>query len=246
VPEGLGWDQWLGVRAERPFIGNGWYHPGSWRKRLDFGTGTLGDMGCHIYDPVFAALELTAPISVQSDGPAPNAHSWPMQSIIRYVYPRTAHTEGETLQVVWYDGTQRPPEEVQALAMEPAEGQASPKKLPEQGSIFIGTEGVMLLPHVGMPQFRGKAIDSAKTEPAEGQNHYHQFVEAVLGNGTPSANFDYAGPLTEAVLLGTVAMRFPQTKLAWDAGQMRFTNVEAANEHVRRAYRSGWEIPGLS
>ena len=89
VPEGLDWDKWIGVATERPFIGDGFYHPGNWRKRLDFGTGTFGDMGCHIYDPVFKALALTAPLSVRSDGAAPNAHSWATDAIITYVFPGT-------------------------------------------------------------------------------------------------------------------------------------------------------------
>jgi predicted dehydrogenase len=108
VPEGLDWDQWVGVAAMRPFIGDGWYHPGNWRKRLDFGTGTFGDMGCHIYDPVFAALALTAPISVRSEGPAPNDHSWAIDARIEYVFPGTPFTEGRTVKVTWYDGDERP------------------------------------------------------------------------------------------------------------------------------------------
>ena len=87
VPEGFDWDFWLGVCAERPFIGNAYYHPGNWRKRLDFGTGTFGDMGCHIYDPVFKSLELTAPLSVRSEGPTPNQWNWAINAVIHYVFP---------------------------------------------------------------------------------------------------------------------------------------------------------------
>ena len=94
VPEGLDWDRWLGVCAERPFI-KGWYHPGDWRRRLDFGTGTFGDMGCHIYDPVFKALALTAPLSVRSEGAAPSEHSWATNAIIHYVFPGTAFHRGK-------------------------------------------------------------------------------------------------------------------------------------------------------
>jgi len=97
VPAIFNWDRWLGIAAERPFIGNSYYHPGNWRKRLDFGAGTFGDMGCHIYDPVFNALQLTAPISVRSDGPAPNAWNWAVNSIVHYVFPGTAYTAGQTV-----------------------------------------------------------------------------------------------------------------------------------------------------
>ena len=91
MPEGFNWDLWLGVWRNAPFIGNGYYHPGDWRKRLDFGTGTFGDMGCHIYDPVFEALALTAPISVRSEGAAPNDHSWATDAVsIHCVFPWNA------------------------------------------------------------------------------------------------------------------------------------------------------------
>lgn len=245
VPEGLHWDLWLGVSAERPFIGNGWYHPGNWRKRLDFGTGTFGDMGCHIYDPVFKALALTAPVTVRSEGAAPSGHSWATDAIIHYVFPGTAYTEGKTVTVVWYDGDQRPPEQIRSIATTGTLQDGKPAKLPDQGSIFIGTNGSMVLPHIGMPRLVGDSLKDYKIEAVKGANHYHQFVDAVEGKGTPSANFDYAGPLTEAVLLGSVATRFPNSTLEWDAAAVKFKNVAEANQFVRRAYRKGWEIAGL-
>ncbi len=143
VPPELNWDQWLGVAAARPFIGDGYYHPGNWRKRIDFGTSTFGDMGCHIFDPVFGSLQLTAPVSVRSEGPAPRQHSWAINDVIHYVFPGTPQTEGKTVNVSWYDGDERPPKEVTDLL--------GSRNAPEQGSIFIGAKGVMLLPHVGMP-----------------------------------------------------------------------------------------------
>ena len=237
VPEGLDWNLWLGVCAERPFIGGGWYHPGNWRKRLDFGTGTFGDMGCHIFDPVFAALALTAPVSVRSEGAAPNAHSWATDAIIHYVFPGTAFTAGKTVPIAWYDGRQRPPAEIQQLAKDPADEKG---KLPDQGSIFLGTLGVMVLPHIAMPRLVGAAVKDTPVTKVAGEDHWKQFVKAVLGEGKTGANFDYAGPLTEAVLLGSVATRFPAQTLAWDAAGLRFTNVAEANAFVRRAYRAGW------
>lgn len=238
VPAGLDWDMWLGVCSARPFIGNGWYHPGNWRKRLDFGTGTFGDMGCHIYDPVFKALALTAPVSVRSEGPAPNAHSWAVDAIIHYVFPGTPFTEGKTVKVTWYDGDQRPPTDVQAVL--------GARKLPDQGSIFIGTKGSMLLPHVDKPMLLPEAQFKDFPMPTvKGDDHWIQFVEACLGNGTTAAGFDYSGPLTETVLLGSVATRFPKTTLEWNAAKLKFANVSDANQYVRRAYRKGWEVKGL-
>ncbi len=246
VPAGFDWNHWLGVCADRPFIGEGWYHPGNWRKRLDFGTGTFGDMGCHIYDPVFKALALTAPLSVRSEGAAPNAHSWATDAIIHYVFPGTQFSEGKTVNVTWYDGDQRPPTAIQEL-IKPARFNPERGWMPDQGSILIGTKGVMSVPHIDRPklfpetQYAG--FERPKLEPS---NHWHQFVDGILGKGKPWANFDYAGPLTEAVLLGCVATRFPKTTLEWNAKKLKFTNEKAANQFVRREYRKGWEVKGLS
>ena len=143
VPEGFNWDLWLGVCAERPFIGKSYYHPDNWRKRLDFGTGTFGDMGCHIFDPVFRRSGLTAPITVRSEGPAPNQWNWAMDSLIQYVFPGTPYTAGKTLTVTGYDGAPTPPTDIRALL----EGD----DLPGNGSIFVGTQGVMVVPHVARP-----------------------------------------------------------------------------------------------
>lgn len=237
VPAGFNWDHWLGVCADRPFIGQGWYHPGNWRKRLDFGTGTFGDMGCHIYDPVFKALALTAPLSVRSEGAAPNAHSWATDAVIHYVFPGTKFTEGKTVNVTWYDGDQRPPTDIVALVG---------GKIPDQGSILIGTKGIMVIPHIAKPKLYPEADFKDFQMPAiEGSNHWHQFVDAILGKDKTQANFNYAGPLTESVLLGSVATRFPKTTLEWKASSLKFTNVKEANQYVRRTYRKGWEVSGL-
>jgi predicted dehydrogenase len=237
VPDGFEWDLWLGVCADRPFIGEGWYHPGNWRRRLDFGTGTFGDMGCHIYDPVFNALALTAPLTVRSEGAAPNEHSWATDAIVEYIFPGTPFSAGPTVKVTWYDGDQRPP----AAIVSRAGG-----KLSDQGSVFIGTEGVMVLPHIDKPKLLPeKDFRDFKMPEIEGASHWVQFVEAVRGNGTTSAGFDYSGPLTEAVLLGSVASRFPKTTLSWDAAKMRFIGLDEANRHLSKTYRQGWEVEGL-
>lgn len=238
VPPGLNWDQWLGVAAERPYIHN-YYHPGEWRKRIDFGTATFGDMGCHIYDPVFEALQLTAPLTVRSEGAAPNAHNWSVNSVIHYVFPGTRYTDGKTVNVTWYDGDERPPQEIQALV--------AGKRLPGTGSIFVGTNGVMLLPHIAGPVLFPEAqFKDFKIPTVEGVDHYHQWVDAVLGNGRTSTPFSYSGPLTEAVLLGPLATFFPKTTLEWNAKKLKFKNSPEATGHVRRSYRAGWQVKGLS
>ena len=238
MPANLNWDHWLGVAAERPFIGDGYYHPGNWRKRLDFGTGTFGDMGCHILDPVFTALALTAPISVRAEAGAPNAHNWGLDCQVRYIFPGTkVTTDRLTLTLV---RRHRPP----------ADGRSKPDRQSQ-----AARPGLDLHRHRRRPLFaatsprrsscprRNSAITRCR-KPG-GENHYLQFVEAVRGNGRTSAPFDYAGPLTESVLLGCLATRFTKTTLEWDAAKMQVTNNKDANEHVRRRYRKRWEVDGL-
>lgn len=238
-PEGFNWDLWVGVAAERPFIGEGYYHPSNWRKRLDFGTGTFGDMGCHIFDPVFNALELTAPLTVRSEGRAPNAWNWATNAIVHYVFPGTKHTESKTINVSWYDGDATPPAEVLALIGD--------EKRPGCGSIFIGTKGVMLLPHINKPRLFPEAqFEGFPMPTVEDGNHYLQYVDAILGRNPASAAFSYAGPLTESVLLGSVACRYPQTTLEWDARKLHFKNMREADQYLRRSYRKGWSVKSLS
>jgi predicted dehydrogenase len=233
VPAGLDWNGWLGVAQERPYL-QGYYHPGNWRKRLDFGTGTFGDMGCHIYDPVFKALALTAPLTLRSEGGAPTPSNWGVNAIIHYEFPGTAFTDGDRVRVTWYDGDMRPPRDIRDLV--------KVDQFPDQGSLFMGTKGVLLLPHIGMPQlFPEDQFDAYKIPTLSNLNHWQLFVEACRGHGTTSANFDYAGALTETVLLGGVAARFPQQLLEWDAAALRFKNKPEADRFLRREYRQGWE-----
>ncbi len=237
VPAGFDWDLWLGVCAERPFIGNEYYHPNNWRKRLDFGTGTLGDMGCHIFDPVFSALKLTAPVSVRSEGAAPNEWNWPIDDHVEYSFPGTAFTAEKTVPVHWYDGAQKPPPAIRALL----EGD----DLPGTGSIFVGTHGTLVLPHVARPMlYPDNKFKDLKFPDVKEQDHWSRYVEACLGGTRTTAGFDYSGPLAEAVLVGTVAMRFPKTTLHWNAAQLAFAEAEA-NQYIRRQYRSGWAVKGL-
>jgi len=236
VPAELKWDFWLGVAPERPFFGGGYYHPGNWRKRLDFGTGTFGDMGCHILDPVFGALALTAPKSVRSEGGAPNDDSWGLEGEVKYVFPGTKHTT-EAPALTWYHGHRRPPTDVQDLVG---------GKVSDQGSIYIGTEGVLYSPYIAAPVLLpAEKFKDYKLPKPGAEDHYLQFVEACRGNGKTSAPFDYSGPLTESVLLGCLATRFRKTTLEWDAAKLKVTNEKEANQFVRRTYRKGWEVDGM-
>jgi predicted dehydrogenase len=238
VPSGFNWDLWLGVNSTRPFIGNAYYHPANWRKRLDFGTGTFGDMGCHIFDPVFSALELHSPISVRSEGVAPNQWNWAMDSKIHYVFPGSERTADKTLPVSWYDGEAKPAPEILKLL----EGD----ERPNSGSMFVGTEGVLVLPHWSRPLLYPDAkFKDFKFPDVPGADHWEQFLLACQGKAKTMANFGYAGPLTETVLLGGVASRFPQTTLKWNSAKLKFDEAEA-NHFIRRKYREGWTVKGLS
>jgi predicted dehydrogenase len=237
VPPTLDWDGWIGVARPENYI-KGYQHPGNWRKRLEFGTGTFGDMGCHIYDPVFGALGVNAPLTVRAEGPAPSEQNYAINAIVKYVFPGTAFTEGKTVAVTWYDGDERPPKEIQALIED--------AKMPDQGSIFVGTKGAMLLPHVAFPSFFPVAsFRDYKLPEVVTNNHYHQWVEAIQGKTQTSAGFDYSGPLSETVLLGSLATRYPKTTLEWDSRKLRFKNEKQANAHLERKYRQGWKVKGI-
>jgi predicted dehydrogenase len=236
VPADLNWDHWVGVAASRPYI-RGYYHPEQWRKRLDFGTGTFGDMGCHILDPVFASLALSSPVNVRAESGAPSADSWGLNCQVRYTFPGTRVT-ADRLTLTWYDGSARPPQSVQQLIGE--------RKLSDQGSIYIGSDGVLYSPYIATPILlpEDRFRDHRMPQPGH-ENHYLQFVEAVRGNGRTSTPFDYAGPLTESVLLGCLATRFVKSTLEWDSAKLQVTNNKDAHTHVRRRYRKGWEVDGL-
>lgn len=237
-PGNLDWNLWLGTTAERKFS-PGVYHPGNWRKLIDFGTGTLGDMGVHIFDTPYAALELTAPKWAKTTCRAPTGVGHPERNVVEYEFPGTKYTT-DSMIWTWYDGSFAPPKAADLKL--PVD-----ISLPGQGSLFVGEGGVMLLPHVAeavlFPQEKFK--DYKRPDVKDG-NHYHQWVDACLGEGKTSADFGYAGPLTEALLLGVVANRFPDQKLEWDAAKLQVTNVPDANALIKRPYRKGFEIAGLS
>ncbi|MCA9163145.1 MAG: Gfo/Idh/MocA family oxidoreductase [Planctomycetales bacterium] len=237
VPDGFDWDGWLGVAQERPYI-EGYYHPGNWRKRRDFGTGTLGDMGVHIFDTPYAALALTYPKWAKTTCRPPTGVGHPEKNIVEYEFPGTKFTT-DSLIWKWYDGGFAPPS---------GEGWNLPEgfKLPGQGSLFIGEEGVMLLPHVGEAVlFPEEKFKDYQRPDVENGNHYHQWVDACLGKGETSASFAYAGPLTEALLLGVVANRFPEQQLNWDAEKLQVTNLPEANALLKRDYRDEFKVTGL-
>jgi predicted dehydrogenase len=239
VPSTLDWNGWLGVAAERPFKA-GVYHPAEWRKRLGFGTGTLGDMACHIFSPPYRALGVTAPLTITSYGPAPNRDNWPLRSRVKYVFSGTPLTAGETIDFWWYDGDEHPPDSVMSLVGE---------RMPKTGSVWIGTEGTLVLPHMDPPWFLlpAEKFETLHVPELPPRDHYAEFLDAVLTKQRtqPSAGFQYSGPLAEAVVLGTVAMHFPEQTLTWQAQSMKFKGHDDANDLLRRKPRKGWKQRGL-
>jgi len=223
----------LGVAPERPFADG--YHPFHWRAFWDFGTGALGDMGCHGMDPVVNALELGAPTQVVPSGPLPNQETGPAWSILKYDFPGTKWTTA-SLSMTWYDGAKKPPRDLLAL---PAK-----EEILSNGILFIGENGQLLVDYSNPPRLlpEGDFADT-KFEPEPIDNHYTQWTDAIKNGGATSCPFAYSGPLTETVLLGNVAVRTGKPVL-WDSAELR-CNSDAANELLRRTYREGWEVAHL-
>ena len=236
VPASLKWDLWLGVAPERPYKKD-LYHPQNWRAWQDFSTGQLGDFGCHILDPVFMALELTSPTFVEADAPAINQETWAPRSTVEYEFPGTKHTVSETIAVTWYDGKDHKPER---------EGLNLPAtyELPHAGSVFVGEKGTLVLPHWSTPKlFPEEKFAEYKVPKLDDLNHYTAWAHACLGDGGTKSNFAYAGPLTETVLLGGIAIHFPKEQLQWDDAAGQFTHHADANALLTKEYRSGWALP---
>ena len=235
VPAPFDWDGWLGVSDVRPFK-RAVYHPGEWRRRVGLGTGTLGDMGCHIYSPPYRALNLSSPIAVTAYGPSPTSESWATKARVKLTYPGTEYTADKTVDVWWYDGGELPPDSIR----EPVG-----TRFPEQGSVVVGTDGMIVLPHVRpdafvLPDAKMAALPAIDLSE---RDHYGEFVDVVLGGGKQkcSANFDYAGPLTESVIIGNVAAHFPGETLQFDARTLTFPDKRDANQYLSRPYRHGWD-----
>ncbi len=232
VPETLDWDLWLGPAPYRPYHPT--YLPGQWRRWWDFGTGTLGDMGCHIIDPACWALDLGYPVSVEARPGPFNDETYPQKTIVKWEFPARGELPPVTL--TWYDGANSPPR-----PKELEEG----RKLPGQGGLYYGEKGVIMAPHMGGPRLipESRMNDFKAPEPflRRGVNHYQEWIGACKGGAKPLANFDYSGPLTEVILLGNVAVRAGR-KLEWDGPNLKVTNMPEADKHLRRVYRRGWSL----
>jgi len=247
VPEGLDWDLWIGPSPMRPY--NPAYLPFNWRAWIDFGAGALGDMGCHVMDAAFWSLKLKYPVSVEA------SHSWevkqmwtrfdnketyPSAEVVHYQFP--ARGNMPPVKLHWYDGGILP---ARPDDLEPE------RKIPESGTIFVGDKGKLMCgtysenPRI-FPESRMKAYKRPEKtiRRVEGgqDGHERDWINACKGGPAASSNFDYAGPFTETVVMGNLAVLNPDKVLLWDGENMRMTNDKAANDFVRPKFREGWSL----
>jgi predicted dehydrogenase len=236
VPSYLHWDLWLGPAPERPY--HPAYHPFKWRGWWDFGTGALGDMGCHIIDAAFWALDLRSPRSVEAESPPAHDHpeTAPKWSIVRYEFP--AQGDRPPVKLTWYDGGKLPPLDL-FDGHTPAKGSS--------GSIFVGEKGRLLVrreqgrSYTLLPErdFTG-FVEPGPTLPRS-PGHHAEWIEACKTGKPTGTSFDYSGPLTELVLLGNVALRAGR-RIEWDGATMRPTNGSIDDLFIHRDNRAGWSL----
>jgi predicted dehydrogenase len=255
VPSTLDWDLWLGPAPLRPY--NPAYLPFVWRGWWDFGTGALGDIGCHAMDPVFRALKLGAPLHVQGASTRVNEETFPLGSIVTWQFPaRPAAPQSNNVfthglkgasagriemppcKLVWYDGGLRPPR---------PDGLPEGAKMGDNGRLLVGEKGFILNTKV-FPEARAEKAASVVSTIPRSPGHYKEWMLACKGGAPAGSNFEWAGPLAESVLLGNVALRvqlredLTLCKLLWDSQALKFTNLPDANNFVRREYRAGWSL----
>ncbi len=236
VPKDLDWDLWLGPAPWRPY--HPAYVPFTWRGWWDFGSGGLGDMGIHNIAPAFSAMKLGAPTSVCASSTPVFPETLPLACCVHCEFP--ARGEMPPVKLHWYDGGLLParPEELE-------DGRELNK---EDGLLFVGERGKILVEGWGgnsprlIPESKMQAYKRpAKTLPRS-IGHHQEWIAACKGREVvPRSKFDFAGPLTEAVLLGTICVRLGGRKLSWDAGNLRTGDAEA-DRYLHYEYRNGWTL----
>jgi len=244
IPRSMKWDLWLGPAAYRPYHPD--YHPGKWRAWLDFGTGALGDMGCHILDPAFWALDLGAPESVQATSThwqeEVGSETFPRASIVRFQFP--ARGKRPPVKLTWFDGRLLPPV---------PRGFEAGRRFPASGAFLVGDKGTIMhgshgasgmriVPEVQMREYAIRLPEEKYPRVGNGVRHEHDWLRACKGGRPCCAPFEYGAALTEMALLGLIALREKNQVLKWDSKNMRFTNNEKANALLHTDYRDGWKL----
>jgi predicted dehydrogenase len=238
VPPTLDWDVWLGPAPWRPY--HPAYLPFVWRGWWDYGTGAIGDMGAHLIDQPFWALKLGYPTTVQASSTKYTKDSYPLAEIITYQFP--ARGKMPPVKMVWYDGGLMPP---RPAAIEDG------RLMGDDGGgvLFVGDKGMLmcstygenprLLPEKLMQDY--KRPD--KTIPRS-PGITEEWIAAIKAGKKSTTDFDYSGLLTEAMLLGNVALRMKdqKTALQWDGVKMQVTNLPEANKYIHKEYRQGWSL----
>jgi len=243
APKTLDWDLWLGPAQYRPY--HPIYCPLTWRGWCDFGTGPLGDMGCHILDPAFWTLKLGAPTRIEATTthyqPEVASETYPRASIVRYEFP--ARGDMPPVKLTWFDGRLLPPRPRDLERGRRLDGSGA-LLIGEKGTIMHGTtgaEGLRIIPEEKMKAY--KRPEKMLPRVARGSAGHEQDWARACKDGKPaSSNFDYAGPLAEMVLLGVLAMRLKDTPLEWDSVNLKVTNNDEANKYVNPPYRQGWSL----
>lgn len=234
VPDTLDWDVWLGPAPARPY--NPAYVPFKWRGWWDFGTGALGDIGCHSIDPIWRALKLVAPTSVEATSTLVNKETYPLGSMVTYRFP--SRGDMAPVKLVWYDGGLRPAR---------PDGMPGGVTMGDNGTMFIGDKGIMM-GYTIVPESRRKEFGIPEKVLERSPGHHQEWINACKGGKPAGSNFDHAGPLAETVLLGNVALRvelrdkLTRVPLLWDPEKFEFTNMPEANQFLRREYRKGWTL----
>jgi predicted dehydrogenase len=235
VPPELDWDLWLGPALDRPY--HPAYLPGAWRGWVPFGNGTVGDWTCHVVDPVFWALDLGSPTTIQAEvkdyDPKTQGDAFPTGEIITYEFPAKGDRGPVTMH--WYSGTEKIPR---------PDDLEEDRKPVETGAVVLGDGGTIMYGSHGaggvriIPEEKMKAYQQPEKTLPRGLEHHRDWLDAIRG-GTKAGS---GGPLTELAMLGVIAIKFLGTKLLWDAQHMQFTNCPEANQHVNPPYRDGWTL----
>ncbi|MHB8523562.1 MAG: Gfo/Idh/MocA family protein [Limisphaerales bacterium] len=240
VPASLDWDLWLGPAQFRPY--HPLYEPGRWRGWTPFGSGSIGDWICHVVDPVFWALDLGAPATIQAEArnydPKKDALTYPAGAIVTFEFP--ANAKRGPVKLIWYDGTEKIPRTPDLEADD---------KPPGTGAIVIGDKGSIVYGSHGAGGVRiiPEARFAAYTKPARTlprvRDHYVDWLQAIKKGAKAGSDFSYGGPLTELAMLGIIGMKLLGQKLEWDSPGLRFTNSPAATELINPpSFRTGWSL----